>query len=114
MPRLVELSTFLGAFVILGTVWCLTRPRLRRLGIVVGCVGITAGALSALVYTLAGMRRGIDIDAIPHEPAAQWFVAVFGWAGLLAAAAAAAVPALRAKVDGPPLQPDSSKSAESG
>jgi hypothetical protein len=103
-PRLVEISTFVGAVVILGTAACLMRPRRRLLGIVVGCTGMTAGALAALAYTLAEMARGLDVDSVPHEPAAQWFVAAFGWAGLLTALLAAFVPSLRARLNGPPLR----------
>jgi hypothetical protein len=104
-PRLVQISTFAGAVVILGTAACLMRPRLRRLAIVVGCTGMTAGALAALVYTLSEMARGLDVDSVPHEACAQWFVAAFGWAGLATALLAAVVPSLKALLNGPPLRP---------
>ena len=105
-PRLVLVSTFLGAVVILGAAACLMRPRSRLLGIVVGCAGMTAGALAALLYTLGEMARGLDVDSVPHEPAAQWFVAAFGWAGLAAALLGAVVPSLKARLNGPPLRPN--------
>jgi hypothetical protein len=105
-PLAVQLSTFPGALVLLGTAWGLARPRHRRRAIAVGCIGMLAGALAALAYTLTRMAAGIDLDSIPHEPAAQWFVAAFGWAGAAAFAAIAVLPPLRARVDGPPLAPN--------
>ncbi len=58
-----------------------------------------AGTLAALAYTLFHLSRGLAIDSIPHEPAAQWFVAAFGWIGLLAILAMALVPSVRAYVN---------------
>ena len=98
MPLLVELSTFLGAAVLFWTALCLVRPGRRLVGIVAGCAGLIAGAAAALVYTLDGLARGLDVDRIPHEPAAQWFVAAFGWGGLLAALLSARVPAIRERL----------------
>jgi hypothetical protein len=102
MPLAVQLSTFLGAGVLFWSVWCLAVPRRRATGIVVGCVGLLAGTAAALAYTLHHFFRGVDLDYIPHEPAAQWFVAAFGWAGLLAAMATAFVPSVRRRVGAAP------------
>ena len=113
-PLLLELSTFLGAAVLFFTVWCLATARRRVLGVLVGCAGMLTGALAALVYTLVHMARGVDIDFIPHEPAAQWFVAGFGWSGVLVLLAAAFVPSVRSRVNGPPLALRGSKRGESG
>ena len=100
MPVAVEISTFLGAAVLLWTAYCLVVPGRRLLGIVVGSVGMLAGTLAALVYTLHHVRLGVDLDFIPHEPAAQWFVAVFGWAGLATALVASLVPSVKARLAG--------------
>jgi len=104
-PLAVQLSTFPGALVLVLTAFSLLKPRLRRRAIAVGCVGMLAGALASLAYTLAGLARGIDLDFLPHEAAAQWFVAAFGWSGIAAALLVALVPAARVRVDGPPLAP---------
>jgi hypothetical protein len=93
--RVLEASSFLGAAVLIWTVFSVAfRPR-RVQGVVVGSVGMIAGAAAALGSTLVDVFRGVDIDHIPHEIAAQWFVAAFGWAGLLAWIAAAFVPPVR-------------------
>ena len=57
-----------------------------------------AGAAAALTYTLRHLLLGVDIDFIPHEPAAEWFVAAFGWAGLATALVIAGVPGLRTRL----------------
>lgn len=95
MLLLLQISTFLGAAVLFWTAYSLAVPARRLLGIVVGCAGLLAGAGAALAYTLHHFFRGLDIDFIPHETAAQWFVAAFGWGGLAAAIVARAVPAAR-------------------
>jgi hypothetical protein len=105
VSRVVELSTFLGAAVLFWTAYCLAVPRRRVQGVVLGSLGMLAGALAAFSYTLFHFRRGLDIDSIPHEPAAQWFVAAFGWIGLLAIVAMALVPSVRAYVKRRPLAP---------
>ena len=99
MPTLLEASTFLGAGVLFWTAVCLVLPRRRLAGVFAGCLGLAAGAVADFVYTLHYLRLGMDVDAIPHERAAQWFVASFGWAGLLGALAAALVRPLRRRLE---------------
>jgi hypothetical protein len=89
MMVLLPASCFLGGAVLLATVLGIALPRLRWPSVMVGSAGLLAGTLAALVYTLVHMAEGTDIDFIPHEPAALWFVAAYGWAGLLAALAIA-------------------------
>ena len=97
MTVLLEASSFLGAAVLLATVVGFALSRRRAQSAVVGSAGLLAGTLAALGYTLYHLARGIGIDFIPHQRAAVWFMAAFGWAGLLAAAA----PARRARRDAP-------------
>ncbi len=80
------LSVLLGAGAIFWSTFCVTRPRRRLEGIVLGSAGLAAGSVAVLAYTLPLQLRGLDIDFIPNEPAAEWFVMAFGWAALLAKA----------------------------
>jgi hypothetical protein len=100
MPLLVQLSTFVGAAALFFTAYCLSVQKRRLRGIVLGCAGMLAGAVAAAVYTLHHHLRGIELDLIPHEPAAQWFVAAYGWSFLVTALITALVPSARARLAG--------------
>lgn len=77
-------GVLLGAAAILWATLCLTLPGRRLEGIVLGSAGLAAGSVAILAYLLPRQLRGLDIDAIPHEPVAEWFVCAFGAAALLA------------------------------
>lgn len=77
-------GVLLGAAAILWATLCLSLPGRRLEGIVLGSAGLAAGSVAVLAYLLPRQLDGMDIDAIPHEPVAEWFVCAFGAAALLA------------------------------
>jgi hypothetical protein len=98
VPSLLETSTFVGGAVLVWSAFCLAVPPRRLHGVVIGVVGLLSGTCAGGAYTLHNVARGVDIDAIPHERAAQWFVAAFGWGGVAAGAALLLVPRLRERL----------------
>lgn len=72
----------LGGVAMIWTTLCLVRPSRRLEGVLLGSAGLVAGGLAALVVLVPDLLRGKGLDAIPHEPVFEWFVAAFGAAVL--------------------------------
>ena len=95
LARLLVVGVFLGAASIFAAMVCLLREPLRLWGVVAGAAGTGGGAIAACAYTLFYFFRGIDIEAVPSGPTAEWFVTGFGAAASLLAGILAASPHLR-------------------
>ena len=87
----------LGGVAMIWTTLCLIRPARRLEGILLGSAGLISGGLAALVVLVPDLLRGKGLDAIPHEPVFEWFVAAFGAAAL----GARLLMAVRGRIPGP-------------
>ena len=95
LARLLVGGVALGAAAIFAAVVCLSRAPLRLWGVLAGAAGTGGGAIAACAYTLFYFFRGIDVEAVPSGPTAEWFVTGFGAAASLLAGVLAASPRLR-------------------